>query len=231
MGKIDVETLSLAKSFAGTDEVKKICLGNDKIWESDVTLPYVKFSSPYTFTLSTKNNTAGWTTYDNYQKMETSTDGENWTTWNGTTTVSSALVGGKYVLYVRGNQKDTMEEYHWGITGSGGSRELSSSDAIGWILAGTDGSITIEGTLTTLCDYNFNCSFGAYGCAYLFSGNRSIVDVSKLKFGGISNAVGDGKYRGLFYNCEFLKYPMSFKELETSAQVPYRYFQYIFSKV
>ena len=59
--------------------------------------PYLTFSSPSSFTLAVKDTTKHWD-----GTLEYSTDASTWSTWDGTTILSSATSGSKDVLYLRG---------------------------------------------------------------------------------------------------------------------------------
>lgn len=131
---------------------------------------YIKFSSPDSFTLNVNNNTKSWD-----GTLETSTDKTNWTTWSGTTAVSSASDGTKHNLYVRG----IGNTY---ITGSGGSSQYA------WRLNGSN--IAVEGNIETLLDYSTvsqgnhpAAATGAYRVLFAYptsTPNGNITDVSKL---------------------------------------------------
>ena len=93
--------------------------------------PYLTFSSPNSFTLKVNDATKHWN-----GTLEYSTDTSTWTTWDGTTTLSSVDSGNENVLYLRGTGNTV-------ITGKG-------SDCR-WVLTGTD--IACLGNIETLLDY------------------------------------------------------------------------------
>ena len=66
-------------------------------------LPYLTFSSPNSFTLKVSDATKHWD-----GTLEYSTDASAWSTWDGTTTLSSATNGSDNVLYLRGTGKTKM---------------------------------------------------------------------------------------------------------------------------
>ena len=80
-------------------------------------LPYLTFRSPSSFTLKVNDTTKHWD-----GTLEYSTDAATWSTWDGTTTLSSATSGSDNVLYLRGtgNTKITggSVDYRWVLTGS-----------------------------------------------------------------------------------------------------------------
>ena len=80
-------------------------------------LPYLTFHSPSSFTLKVNDTTKHWD-----GTLEYSTDTSTWSTWDGTTTLSSATSGSDNVLYLRGtgNTKITggSVDYRWVLTGS-----------------------------------------------------------------------------------------------------------------
>ena len=84
---------------------------------AELTEPYLTFSSPSSFTLKVNDATKHWD-----GTLEYSTDASAWSTWDGTTTLSSANNNGEHVLYLRGtgNTKITGNNlnYHWVLTGS-----------------------------------------------------------------------------------------------------------------
>ena len=59
--------------------------------------PYLTFKSPNSFTLAVKDTTKHWD-----GTLEYSTDASTWSTWDGTTTLSSTTSGSGGVLYLRG---------------------------------------------------------------------------------------------------------------------------------
>ena len=89
----------------------------DVIRDSLQVKPYLTFKSPNSFTLNVQDTTKHWD-----GTLEYSTDASTWSTWNGTTTLSSSTSGRNNVLYLRGtgNTKITgsNEQYKWVLTGS-----------------------------------------------------------------------------------------------------------------
>ena len=78
---------------------------------------YLTFSSPNSFTLKVYDATKHWD-----GTLEYSTDTSTWSTWDGTTTLSSATRRSKDVLYMRGTGNTVItgidSEYKWVLTGS-----------------------------------------------------------------------------------------------------------------
>lgn len=93
--------------------------------------PYLTFKSPNSFTLKVNDTTKHWN-----GTLEYSTDASTWTTWDGTTTLSSTTSGSNNVLYLRGT-RNTI------ITGNSSNYK--------WVLTGTD--IKCIGNIENLLDY------------------------------------------------------------------------------
>ena len=94
-------------------------------------LPYLTFSSPSSFTLKVYDTKKHWD-----GTLEYSTDASTWSTWDGTTTLSSVTSGSKNVLYLRGTGNTV-------ITGISGNYK--------WVLTGSD--ISCIGNIENLLDY------------------------------------------------------------------------------
>lgn len=95
------------------------------------TSAYLTFSSPNSFTLKVNDATKHWD-----GTLEYSTDASAWSTWDGTTTLSSAINGSDNVLYLRGTGNTV-------ITGDSSSYK--------WVLTGSD--ISCIGNIENLLDY------------------------------------------------------------------------------
>ena len=84
---------------------------------AELTEPYLTFSSPSSFALKVNNATKHWD-----GTLEYSTDASAWSTWDGTTTLSSANNNGEHVLYLRGTGNTVItgygQNYGWVLTGS-----------------------------------------------------------------------------------------------------------------
>ena len=78
---------------------------------------YLTFSSPSSFTLAVNDTTKHWD-----GTLEYSTDTTTWSTWDGTTTLSSATSGSDNVMYLRGTGNTVItgnnSNYRWVLTGS-----------------------------------------------------------------------------------------------------------------
>ena len=98
-------------------------------------LPYLTFSSSNSFTLKVNDATKHWD-----GTLEYSTDTSSWSTWDGTTTLSSANNNGEHVLYLRGTGNTKIGYY---------SRR--ERDYIPWVISGTD--VRCDGNIETLLDY------------------------------------------------------------------------------
>lgn len=103
----------------------------DVIRDSLQVKPYLTFKSPNSFTLKVNNTTKNWD-----GTLEYSTNASTWTTWNGTTTLSSATSGSSNVLYLRG---------------TGNTRITGNNTNYKWVLTGTD--IKCSGNIENLLDY------------------------------------------------------------------------------
>lgn len=88
------------------------------------------FSSPSSFTLKVNNATKRWNGV-----LEYSTDKKIWSTWDGTTTLSSASNGSENVLYLSGT----------------GNTVITGNTDYRWVLTGSD--ISCTGNIETLLDY------------------------------------------------------------------------------
>lgn len=95
--------------------------------------PYLTFRSPNSFTLAVGDATKHWD-----GTLEYSTDTATWSTWDGTTTLSSATTGSKNALYLRGTGNTV-------ITGN------NTDSTYKWVLTGTD--ISCIGNIENLLDY------------------------------------------------------------------------------
>ena len=172
---------------------------------------YLTFSSPSSFTLKVNDITKHWN-----GTLEYSTDTSNWSTWDGTTTLSSATSGSDNVLYLRGTGNTV-------ITGDGGK------DSHKWVLTGSNiaciGNIenlldyaTVEsGNHPTMADYCYYYMFDgctsltqapvlpattlAENCyAYMFRGCTSLTQAPVLP----ATTLAVGCYQDMFYSCTSL---------------------------
>ena len=93
--------------------------------------PYLTFSSPDNFTLAVSDATKHWD-----GTLEYSTDTSMWSTWDGTTTLSSAIKGSDNVLYLRG---------------TGNTAITGNSNNCKWVLMSSN--ISCNGNIEALLDY------------------------------------------------------------------------------
>lgn len=153
--------------------------------------PFLTFSSPSSFTLEVVNNIKYWDGTLQYSINKT-----NWTTWAGTSAISSASDGTKHNIYVRG----AGNTY---ITGTNVNTNLTRAV---WRLNGSN--ISIKGSIETLLDYATvelgNHPAMATDCyKQLFaytntSPNSNIVDISGLILS--AQTLTANCYYGLFQN-------------------------------
>lgn len=119
MGGVDITSTAYN---SGTGEISiPLVTGNIvNIISAVSSAQYLTFSSADSFTLETVEVTQSWD-----GTLEYSTDASNWSTWDGETTLSSALVNGDNVLYMRGTGNtyitgDIDTQYSWLFTGNSG---------------------------------------------------------------------------------------------------------------
>ena len=121
------------------------------------TSAYLTFSSPNSFTLKVNDATKHWD-----GTLEYSTDASAWSTWDGTTTLSSATNGSDNVLYLRGTGNTVIignsSKYKWVLTGS-------YIKCIGNIENLLDYATVESGANPTMASYCYGYMF--YGCAAL----------------------------------------------------------------
>ena len=79
--------------------------------------PYLTFKSPSSFTLKVNDSKKHWD-----GTLQYSTDASTWSTWDGTTTLSSDTSGSRDVLYLRGTGNTVITgnnvNYKWVLTGN-----------------------------------------------------------------------------------------------------------------
>lgn len=121
------------------------------------TSAYLTFSSPNSFTLKVNDATKHWD-----GTLEYSTDASAWSTWDGTTTLSSATNGSDNVLYLRGTGNTVItrnsSNYKWVLTGS-------YIKCIGNIENLLDYETVASGAHPTMANYCYAYMF--YGCTAL----------------------------------------------------------------
>ena len=172
-------------------------------------LPYLTFSSPNSFTLAVNDARKHWD-----GTLEYSTDTSAWSTWDGTTMLSSATSGSDNVLYLRGTGNTVItgssSNYRWVLTGSNikcignienlldyatveaGNHPTMASYCYGNMFDGCT-SLTQTPALpaTTLTDY---CYYG------MFDGCTSLTQAPALP----ATTLTDSCYTYMFYNCTSL---------------------------
>ena len=171
---------------------------------------YLTFSSPSSFTLAVNDATKHWD-----GTLEYSTDTSNWSTWDGTTTLSSATSGSDNVLYLRGIGNTVItgnkNSYKWVLTGS-------NIACIGNIENLLDYETVKSGGHPTMANYCYAYMF--YGCtgltqapalpattvagycyAYMFRGCTSLTQIPALP----ATVLKRDCYYDMFYGCTGLK--------------------------
>ena len=147
------------------------------------TSAYLTFSSPSSFTLKVNDATKHWD-----GTLEYSTDTSTWSTWGGTTTLSSATSGSKNVLYLRGTGNTV-------ITGSNSNYK--------WVLTGSD--IACIGNIENLLDYATVASgahptMASYCYTSMFSGCTSLTQAPALP----ATTLASNCYQSMFQSCTSL---------------------------
>ena len=142
--------------------------------------PYLTFKSPNSFTLKVNDTTKHWN-----GTLEYSTNASTWTTWDGTTTLSSATKGSSNVLYMRGTGNTV-------ITGNASSYK--------WVLTGSD--IACIGNIENLLDYatveaGNHPTMANYCYKYMFYGCNSITQAPALP----ATTLAKYCYSNMFSDC------------------------------
>ena len=102
--------------------------------KTETVVPYLTFSSPNSFTLAVGDATKHWD-----GTLEYSTDTSTWSTWDGTTSLSSAISESDNVLYLRGIGNTKFGYFD------------EQEGPIPWTISGTD--VRCDGNIETLLDY------------------------------------------------------------------------------
>lgn len=144
--------------------------------------PYLIFKSPNSFTLAVNDTTKHWN-----GTLEYSNDVSTWSTWDGTTVLSSAIKGSSNVLYLRGTGNTIItgnSNYKWVLTGS-------NIACIGNIENLLDYATVIAGNHPTMADY----------CYYsMFRDCTALTKAPALP----ATTLADGCYYGMFRDCTAL---------------------------
>ena len=150
---------------------------------------YLTFNSPNSFTLAVGDATKHWD-----GTLEYFASDKTWTTWDGTTTLSSIDNDGEYVLYLRGTGNTK-------ITGLGANGR--PSETYGWVLTGSN--IACIGNIENLLDYA-TVEAGQHptmveDCYFImFYGCTSLTQAPALP----ANTLADHCYSGMFAGCTSL---------------------------
>ena len=144
---------------------------------------YLTFSSPNSFTLKVYDTAKHWD-----GTLEYFASDKTWTTWDGTTTLSSIDNNGKHVLYMRGTGNTVitgkMLDYRWVLIGS-------DIACIGNIENLLDYTTIKSGQHPTMASYCYNSMF--YGCT-------SLTQAPELP----ATTLKDYCYNSMFYGCTSL---------------------------
>ena len=143
-------------------------------------IPYLAFSSPNSFTLAVGDATKHWD-----GTLEYSTDTSSWSTWDGTTTLSSVTNGSDNALYLRGTGNTV-------ITGSNASHK--------WVFTGSD--IVCIGNIENLLDYatvksGAHPTMADYCYRGMFNGCTGLTQAPALP----ATTLATGCYYAMFQNC------------------------------
>ena len=153
--------------------------------------PYLTFSSPNSFTLAVGDATKHWD-----GTLEYSTDTSAWSTWDGTTTLSSAISGSDNVLYLRGTGNTVIGYYD----------EADTEEYIPWAINGTD--VRCDGNIETLLDYatveaGQHPVMAEYCFGGLFMGCTALITPPELP----ATTLADYCYECIFQDCTSLTQP------------------------
>ena len=144
--------------------------------------PYLTFKSPNSFTLAVNDATKHWD-----GTLEYSTDASTWSTWDGTTTLSSATSGSNNVLYLRGT----------------GNTVITGGSDCNWVLTGSD--ISCIGNIENLLDYatvesGVHPTMAASCYEPMFNGCTSLTQAPALP----ATTLAEGCYASMFNGCTSL---------------------------
>ena len=144
---------------------------------------YLTFSSPNSFTLAVGDATKHWDGTLKYFASD-----KTWTTWDGTTTLSSVDNDGEYVLYIRG---------------TGNTKITGNSENYKWVLTGTD--ISCIGNIENLLDYTTvesgnHPTMADFCYSNMFRGCTSLTKAPALP----ATTLAESCYRFMFRGCTSL---------------------------
>ena len=145
--------------------------------------PYLIFKSPSSFTLAVNDATKHWD-----GTLEYSTDTTTWSTWDGTTTLSSATSGSDNILYLRG---------------TGNTKITGNSSNYKWVLTGSN--IKCIGNVETLLDYatvesGAHPTMATHCYAYMFRNCSSLTQAPALP----ATTLATHCYYHMFQGCSSL---------------------------
>ena len=169
---------------------------------------YLTFSSPNSFTLAVNDATKHWDGTLEFLTYDINSD-KIWTTWDGTTTLSSVDNDGEYVLYLRGTGNTV-------ITGSNSNYK--------WVLTGTD--IKCIGNIENLLDYatvesGEHPTMAGYCYANMFNGCTSLIQASPLP----ATTLVSNCYNSMFCGCTALTQAPSLSATTLANSCYYSMFQ------
>lgn len=144
---------------------------------------YLTFSSPSSFTLAVNNATKNWDGTLEYYNNGV------WTTWDGTTTLSSEQYYDNYVLYLRGTGNTVITGY-----------SDSDDGSYKWVLTGSD--ISCIGNIETLLDYatveaGNHPTMGDYCYFGMFFNCTSLIQAPELP----ATTLASYCYLSMFFGC------------------------------
>ena len=169
-----------------TGEIKKV--GAPKVSTYTPFKPagksYLTFSSPNSFTLAAETATKYWA-----GTLEYFASDRTWTTWDGTTPLSSVNSNDEYVLYLRGTG-NTVLSHH----------DETEDTYAGWVINGTD--VRCNGNIETLLDYatvetGQHPAMANFCFSSLFSGCAALTQAPSLP----ATTLTVGCYSGMFSYC------------------------------
>ena len=163
----DTTSIPTALSDLSDDAAHRVVTDEEKTaWNAKADAPfkpagksYLTFSSPNSFTLAVGDSTKHWD-----GTLEYFASDKTWTTWDGTTTISSVNNDGEHVLYLRGigntviNGNATRPIQKWTLTGS----DIKCTGNIEYLL---DYATVQSGVHPSMADYCYKSLF--YGCTAL----------------------------------------------------------------
>ena len=155
----------------------------DVIRDSLQIKPYLTFKSPSSFTLNVQDTTKHWD-----GTLEYSTDTSTWSTWDGTTTLSSAISGSNNVLYLRG---------------TGNTKITGNNSNYKWVLNGNN--IKCSGNIENLLDYatvtsGAHPTMANYCYQGMFFGCTSLTQAPALS----ATTLAESCYQEMFFGCTSL---------------------------